>query len=136
RKVMFVKYAVAFVCFPGGFGTMDEFFESMTLIQTQKVRRFPVILIGSDFWTPLVDWMRQAMLQQRRNIDPQDLSLFALTHDNDHVLELIRQSLPRRPLPGQTTAQELERPAHTRLSAEGTMYGLPPRSPVRKTSNR
>ena len=58
RKVMFVKYAIAFVCFPGGFGTMDEFFESMTLIQTEKTERFPVVLICSKFWTPLVDWIR------------------------------------------------------------------------------
>src|SRR5918993_5369662 len=62
RKVMFTKYADAFICFPGGFGTMDEFFESLTLIQTLKIEPFPVVCVGKAFWTPLIDWMRGTMM--------------------------------------------------------------------------
>src|SRR5881398_3882137 len=74
RKVMFVKYASAFVCFPGGYGTLDEFFETITLIQTMKVEAFPIILYGSTFWSGLVDWMTETL--QPRFIDPEDLNIF------------------------------------------------------------
>ena len=64
RKVMFIKYSHAFVCFPGGFGTMDELFESLTLIQTMKIDPFPVLLIGSEFWTGLIEWLRETMMDR------------------------------------------------------------------------
>ena len=91
RKVMFVKYAQAFVIFPGGFGTMDEFFESMTLIQTLKIAPFPVICIGTEFWGGLIDWMRKIMLEERQNIDPEDLERFLVTDDVASAVDLISQ---------------------------------------------
>ncbi|MDX9835241.1 MAG: TIGR00730 family Rossman fold protein [Desulfobulbus sp.] len=75
RKLMFVRYAMAYVIFPGGFGTMDEFFESLTLIQTTKIRRFPVVLYGSEYWQGLIDWLRMEMLTHKC-IDADDLDLF------------------------------------------------------------
>ncbi len=86
RKVMFVKYACGFICFPGGFGTMDEFFEAITLIQTLKIDPFPVMLIGHDFWDGVVDWMRETMLNRYQNISPEDLDLF---HVTDSVEEAV-----------------------------------------------
>jgi hypothetical protein len=94
RKTMFVKYAQAFVIFPGGFGTMDELFESLTLIQTGKVRHFPVVLMGTDYWRGLVDWLRARMAEEGK-IAPTDLDLFLLTDDprkaRDHVVHRFRQ---------------------------------------------
>ncbi len=81
RKVMFVKYSVALVCFPGGFGTLDELFETLTLIQTQRTRPSPVVLIGTAFWEPLVEWMRTTLLRDYQTISPEDLSLFIMTDD-------------------------------------------------------
>ncbi|MEZ6191881.1 MAG: TIGR00730 family Rossman fold protein [Phycisphaerales bacterium] len=81
RKVMFVKYACGFICFPGGFGTMDEFFEAITLIQTNKIEPFPVVLIGHDFWDGMIDWMRNTLLEKYRTISPDDLDLFYVTDD-------------------------------------------------------
>ena len=86
RKTMFVKYAQAFVICPGGFGTMDELFEALTLVQTRKVNQFPVILMGSDFWAPLLDWMR-GTLAERGLIAQKDLDLFVVTDD---VAEAVR----------------------------------------------
>jgi uncharacterized protein (TIGR00730 family) len=86
RKTMFVKYAQAFVICPGGFGTMDELFEALTLVQTRKVNQFPVILMGSDFWAPLLDWMR-GTLAERGLIASKDLDLFVVTDD---VAEAVR----------------------------------------------
>ncbi len=86
RKVMFVKYAQAFIALPGGFGTLDELFEVLTLIQTKKIDRMPIVLVGSEFWSGLVDWMKQVMLKQFSNISPQDLDLFMVT---DNIEELI-----------------------------------------------
>jgi uncharacterized protein (TIGR00730 family) len=89
RKVMFVKYAKGFVCFPGGFGTMDEFFEAITLIQTHKVDPFPVVLIGHKFWDGLMDWVRQAMMTDNHMISPQDMDLFYITDDVDEAVNII-----------------------------------------------
>ena len=86
RKTMFVKYAQAFVICPGGFGTMDELFEALTLVQTRKVNQFPVILMGRDFWAPLLDWMR-GTLAERGLIAQKDLDLFVVTDD---VAEAVR----------------------------------------------
>ena len=89
RKVMFVKYAVGFICFPGGFGTMDEFFESITLIQTLKIEPFPIVLIGKDYWSGLVKWMRETMLEKHENINPEDLDLFYVTDDVEDAVKHI-----------------------------------------------
>jgi len=80
RKTMFVKYAQAFVVLPGGFGTMDELFEALTLVQTRKVTRFPVVLMGSEYWGGLLDWMRDRMAAEGK-ISPVDLDLVCLTDD-------------------------------------------------------
>lgn len=78
RKVMFVKYAQGFIALPGGFGTLDELFEALTLIQTKKVGRFPVILLGRDFWNGMVDWIKEVVLAKEKNISPEDLELFKI----------------------------------------------------------
>lgn len=78
RKVMFVKYAQGFVVMPGGVGTLDELFEAITLIQTQKIGRFPIVLVGKDFWSGLIDWIKKIMLNKEQNISPEDLDLFAV----------------------------------------------------------
>src|SRR5918999_439792 len=84
RKIMFVRYASGFVVFPGGFGTLDELFESLTLIQTGKVRNFPVILFGSDYWGGLVDWLRERLLGEGK-ISPQDIDLLSVTDEPTEV---------------------------------------------------
>src|SRR6185436_944159 len=92
RKTMFVKYAQAFVIFPGGFGTMDEFFEALTLIQTGKIRNFPVILFGSAYWQGLLNWLRDTMLVERK-IAPADLELIVVTDSPQEVCDLILKSM-------------------------------------------
>jgi len=89
RKVMFVKYACGFVCFPGGFGTMDEFFESITLIQTNKIEPFPVVLVGHDFWDGLVDWMRGTMVEKYKTVSSPDMDLFHVTDSVDEAVDYI-----------------------------------------------
>jgi uncharacterized protein (TIGR00730 family) len=91
RKTMFVKYAQAFVVFPGGFGTLDELFESLTLVQTRKVTSFPVVLVGSYYWGGLLDWLRGTMLETGR-ISPQDMDLVHLTDDLDEVVSIILEA--------------------------------------------
>src|SRR5690606_13992848 len=78
RKTMFAKYAEAFIIFPGGFGTMDELFEALTLIQTGKIRDFPVVLVGTEYWRGMVDWIRDVMLHEGK-VSPEDLDLLVLT---------------------------------------------------------
>jgi uncharacterized protein (TIGR00730 family) len=94
RKVMFVKYAKAFVVLPGGFGTMDEFFEAITLIQTRRIAPFPVILVGKEYWQGLIGWLNSHMLKQNR-IDKKDLDIFKITDDPDKVVEIIRNFYSR-----------------------------------------
>jgi uncharacterized protein (TIGR00730 family) len=89
RKTMFVKYAQAFVILPGGFGTLDELFEALTLVQTRKVTRFPVILFGSAYWSGLVDWIRETMVAQG-TVGPNDLELLSVTDDIAEVVSLIQ----------------------------------------------
>ena len=89
RKVMFVKYAKAFVVVPGGYGTMDEFFESVTLIQTLRIRPFPVILIGKEYWSGLISWMKKQMLTNKL-IDKKDLNIFKVTDSADEVIRIIK----------------------------------------------
>ncbi len=86
RKTMFVKYAQAFVIFPGGFGTLDELFESLTLIQTQKIKHFPVVLFGTDYWAGLLDWLKNT-LEAEGKISPGDLDLFTVTDSPEEVVE-------------------------------------------------
>ena len=89
RKTMFVKYADAFVILPGGFGTLDELFEALTLIQTRKVRNFPVVLVGSEYWSGLRDWIRGTLLSAGA-IDEADLGLLQVTDDPDEVVRIVR----------------------------------------------
>ncbi len=89
RKMMFVKYAQGFVVLPGGFGTLDELFESMTLVQTGKITKFPIILMGSEFWGGMVDWLRDRLAGNKK-IASTDLDLITLTDDLDEVIEVIR----------------------------------------------
>ncbi|MCU1671573.1 MAG: hypothetical protein JWP40_4500 [Blastococcus sp.] len=89
RKTMFVKYAQAFVILPGGFGTLDELFEALTLVQTRKVTRFPVILFGTEYWSGLVDWIRSTMATTG-TINESDLELFTVTDDIDEVMAVIQ----------------------------------------------
>ena len=93
RKVMLVKYAVAFVCLPGGYGTLDEIFEAITLIQTHKIKPFPVILVGSDYWKGLVNWLEKSVLKHGM-ISPSDLSLFQILDDPYQVIEAIKIQAP------------------------------------------
>ncbi len=88
RKTMFVKYAQAFVIFPGGYGTLDELFESLTLVQTGKIDHFPIVLVGIDYWQGLLDWLHGTMSDERK-IDPKDLALLRLTDDIGEAVEWI-----------------------------------------------
>ena len=90
RKVMFVKYAQAYIGMPGGFGTLDEIFEALTLIQTNRTKPFPVILVGSDYWSNVVEWMRDSLLS-RNYISPDDMELFTLLDDPDQVVHTIKR---------------------------------------------
>jgi uncharacterized protein (TIGR00730 family) len=89
RKVMFVKYARGFIIFPGGFGTMDEFFESLTLMQTLKIAPFPVVLIGTEFWSGMLDWIRKTMDQEFKTISPEDFNMFHLTDSVDEAVDIV-----------------------------------------------
>jgi hypothetical protein len=95
RKVCFVKPSEGFVIFPGGFGTLDELFESLTLIQTQKVLNFPVVLYDSDFWGELLDWVRKELLE-RAMISPEDVELLSCTDDPDEAVEIVVGCYDRR----------------------------------------
>ncbi|HWC32352.1 MAG TPA: TIGR00730 family Rossman fold protein [Actinomycetota bacterium] len=109
RKMMFVKYAEGFVVFPGGFGTLDELFESLTLIQTGKALDFPVVLYGSDYWRGLLDWLRDPMLEQGK-IAPDDMSLLAVVDDPQAVVSFIekvraQRGSPTEPSPSKADAE-------------------------------
>jgi uncharacterized protein (TIGR00730 family) len=95
RKIMFVRYASGFVVFPGGFGTLDELFESLTLIQTGKVRNFPVVLVGSDYWCDLIEWLRKRVLGEGK-ISPTDLDLLTVTDDPLEVREVLMSAAHRQ----------------------------------------
>ena len=91
RKVMFVKYAQAFVVLPGGFGTLDELMEAITLIQTSKIKQIPIILVGTPFWSGLIDWLKQTLLAQNNTISEGDLDLFSCVDTADEVIDLLKQ---------------------------------------------
>jgi uncharacterized protein (TIGR00730 family) len=95
RKVMFVRYATGFVVFPGGFGTLDELFEALVLIQTRKIRSFPVVLVGTDHWSGLLRWMRERLADEAL-VAPDDLELFRCTDDPDEVVEIIEAGAVRQ----------------------------------------
>jgi uncharacterized protein (TIGR00730 family) len=95
RKTMFVKYAEGFVVFPGGFGTLDELFEALTLIQTGKVQHFPVVLFGSDYWSGLLEWLRERMLMEGK-VSPEDLELFKVVDQPEDVVPVFREALEQR----------------------------------------
>lgn len=89
RKVMFMKYAQGFVVLPGGFGTLDELFEAITLIQTDKVEHFPIVMVGKKYWEPLLDWIKHTMIKKEKNADKTDLNLFHLVDTSDEVVDII-----------------------------------------------
>ena len=95
RKIMFVRYASGFVVFPGGFGTMDELFEALTLVQTDKITAFPVVLVGTAYWQGLVDWIRERLLGDGK-ISPKDMDLFRVTDDPREVRDLLISAVHRR----------------------------------------
>ncbi|HAU37402.1 MAG TPA: TIGR00730 family Rossman fold protein [Phycisphaerales bacterium] len=121
RLVMFVKYAWGFVCFPGGFGTLHEFFNSMTLIQTGKAQQFPVILFGRSYWRGLSDWMDRKMLHNSyRKIDPRDMGLFHVTDSLRETVDILERARECRQAGGPC-------PDSMKPTAEGTLPGLPAR---------
>ncbi len=133
RKVMFMKYADALVCFPGGFGTMDEFFESMTLIQTEKVEPFPVMLVGSEYWLPLIEFLRAYQLEKFHYISEPDLDIFTITDDMTWAADFIAEEVAR--LAERKQAEEAEVAEWEQPLAEGTKRGRRPK-PERKARRR
>ena len=143
RKVMFVKYASAFVCFPGGFGTLDEFFEVLTLVQTLKVEPYPIVLYGSGYWSGLVEWIKAQL--HPTFIDPEDADIFKVVDDPKEAVRLVTRGIKKpwwRPLDDEarkvTAAPDVARkarPIETAASAdtgEGTRYGSRPRKTTKK----
>ena len=140
RKVMFVKYASAFICFPGGYGTLDEFFETVTLVQTLKVEPYPIVLYNSGYWSGLVEWLREQLLEGKF-IDPEDIDIFRIVDSPKDAVRLVRQGIKKpwwRPLDADlqkaTAAPEVTRkskpmeetPATAQDTGEGTRYGTRP----------
>lgn len=89
RKVMFVKYAQGFVILPGGMGTIDELFEALTLIQTKKIKRKPVVLVGSDYWGGLIEWIKETMLEKEANVSKEDMNLIQIVDTADEAVKVI-----------------------------------------------
>ena len=91
RKVMFQKYAQGFIVLPGGFGTFDEFFESVTLIQTGKIGKFPIVLVGSEFWQGLVSWIENVVQEEEKNISPEDIDIFTVVDTSEEAVAVINR---------------------------------------------
>jgi uncharacterized protein (TIGR00730 family) len=140
RKVMFVKYASAFICFPGGFGTLDECFETLTLIQTMKVDPLPVVLFGSSYWGGLRDWMQKELVP--KFIDAEDLNIFRIVDDPKEVVEIVKKGFKThlwKPRDGRLAElahasnggkSPLAHGSSLAKTTEGTRYGVrPTRSP-------
>lgn len=132
RKVMFLKYASAIVCFPGGFGTLDEFFETVTLIQTLKSEPFPVVLYGSDYWGGLIEWMRKSLLP--RYADPEDVDIFRLVDSPEECVKVVRTGVKNpwwKPLDDVRVSEADKQlpPLSGKKSdsGEGTRYGQRPK---------
>ncbi len=90
RKVMFVKYASAYIIMPGGFGTLDELFEAVTLIQTQRIKPFPLLLVGSDYWKGLIDWVKYRLLEEKL-ISPEDLAILQIMDDPEEIVKTVKK---------------------------------------------
>jgi len=90
RKVMFVRYAQAFVVMPGGFGTLDELFEAITLIQTNKIERFPIILYGSEFWSGCIDWIKNTVIKKFNNVSTNEMLLFEVVDSKDEIIDILK----------------------------------------------
>jgi uncharacterized protein (TIGR00730 family) len=141
RKVMFVKYSSAFVCFPGGFGTLDEFFETVTLIQTLKVDAFPVVLYGSDYWRGLVDWLKGL---SPHYVDPEDPDIFKIVDSPKECVKVVRDGVKKhwwRPLdetlataaaPAEHANRNPLQGAKSADTGEGTRYGRRPKRTDKK----
>ena len=139
RKVMFVKYASAFICFPGGFGTLDEFFEVLTLVQTMKIEAFPILLYGKQFWGGLVDWMKSALCPHF--IDPEDTDIFRVVDSPQEALRVVKQGVRKhwwRPLDDELSKAAGNGTNRTKNplagpkagdTGEGTRYGKRPKRP-------
>ena len=95
RKVFFLKYSQAFVAFPGGFGTLDELFETLTLIQTGHMRKVPVVLVGKDYWDPMLDWIKETMLKEEGNISEKDLDLFKIVDTAREAMDYILDNIDK-----------------------------------------
>jgi uncharacterized protein (TIGR00730 family) len=143
RKVMFVKYAAAFICFPGGYGTLDEFFETITLIQTMKIEAFPIILYGSEYWSGLVDWMRKTLIAHF--VDDEDLDIFRVVDTPEDAVRLIKQGVKKhwwQPMDeelqkvvaanGTGRAKAPLQGSKASNTGEGTRYGRRPKRPDKK----
>lgn len=142
RKVMFTKYADAFVCFPGGYGTLDEFFETLTLIQTLKIEPFPVVLYGTEYWSGLIDWLRDHVAP--KYIDREDIDIFRLVDTPQDAVKQVTQGVKKpwwKPAdhelkrvtaePG-TRAAPIVSGAGIEGSGEGTRYGQRPQQTTRR----
>ena len=92
RKVMFIKYACAYVIMPGGFGTLDEFFEAVTLIQTDRIKPLPVVLFGTEYWSGLMEWIRERLLENKM-ISPQDLDIIYMTDDPEEIVKIVKRAI-------------------------------------------
>ncbi|MBC8202807.1 MAG: TIGR00730 family Rossman fold protein [Planctomycetes bacterium] len=125
RKVMFVKYARGFIIYPGGFGTLDEFFESLTLMQTLKIKPFPVVLVGSDYWSSLVGWMKTHLVSTFETISEEDLDLFQIVDDPAEAVKIVLDDFTGRKL----AAEKLPRfeSDEDQPTGEGTRTGVRPR---------
>ncbi len=95
RKVMFVKYAQGFIVMPGGYGTLDELFEALTLIQTLKIGKFPIVLVGSEFWAGLIEWMKKVMIEEYATLSPEDLDLFQVVDTPTEAVDIINRFYSR-----------------------------------------
>jgi len=142
RKVMFVKYASAFICFPGGYGTLDEFFEVITLVQTMKIEAFPIILYGSKHWGGLIDWIRGTLVP--RFIDGEDVDIFRVVDTPEEAVQQVKRGVKRhwwRPFDeelakgavnGQARSKTPLSGARAANTGEGTRYGVRPKRSEKK----
>lgn len=130
RKVMFLKHAVGMICLPGGFGTLDECFETLTLVQTGKAPPMAIALVGRDYWDPLVDWLRKTVLEKYGMISPQDMHLFIVTDDPVEAVETVvafhERTMTDEAAEAAALAGQVHIPRPARITAEGTWYGRPP----------
>nr|MCH9817250.1 LOG family protein [Actinomycetes bacterium] len=129
RKTMFVKYACGFIVLPGGFGTLDELFEALTLVQTQKVTTFPVVLVGSEYWAGLIDWIGTA-LEEEGMISPGDLDLIDVTDSPEEAVQIIKNAESTRlALTAANTASGARTPA-----SQQPDHSPPPNAPAKRRS--